>query len=73
MPARRRRAAGQLTPRKLGDRGSAISALDAAYVLQHVVGMRTLDDAQQLACDVSGNGTLSALDATRILQLTVGM
>jgi len=62
-----------LTPRKIGDRGNGISALDAAYVLQFVAGLRMLDAQQQLACDVTANGTLSALDATRILQLTVGL
>jgi parallel beta-helix repeat protein len=65
--------AWRLTPRKDGDRGNAISALDAAYVLQFVAGLRPLDGAQQLACDVTANGTVSALDATRILQFVVGL
>ena len=61
-----------LQPQKQGDLGNAISALDAAYVLQAVSGLRTFDELQSLACDVTGNGTLSALDATRILQYSVG-
>jgi hypothetical protein len=62
-----------IEPRKEGDFGAGISALDAAYVLQAVTGRRDLDGYQQLACDVSGNGALSSLDAARILQFLVGM
>jgi hypothetical protein len=62
-----------IEPAKEGDFGSGISALDAAYVLQAVTGKRQLDAYQQLACDVSGNGSLSSLDAARILQFLVGM
>jgi hypothetical protein len=50
-----------------------VSALDAGYVLQAVAGLRALDATQTLACDVTGDGTLSALDASRILQRAVGM
>jgi hypothetical protein len=56
-----------------GGIGSAISALDAAYVLQFVAGLRPLSAEQSLACDVSGNGSLSALDAAYVLQYTVGL
>jgi len=42
-------------------------------VLQYVNDIRQLDPDQVLACDVTGSGMLSALDATRILQLTVGL
>lgn len=59
-------------PVKLGDVNSAISSLDAAYVLQAAIGLRNLTAEQQLACDVTGNGTVSSLDAARILQLVVG-
>ena len=38
-----------------------------------VAGLRTLDPEQRLACDVTGNGTLSALDAAIILQQTVSL
>jgi hypothetical protein len=62
----------QLTPRKHGDLRGAVSALDAAYVLQTVSGMRSIDAQQALACDVTANGSLTALDATRILQFAVG-
>jgi hypothetical protein len=65
-------ATWKLEPQKQGDLRGAVSALDAAYVLQVVSGMRTFDPLETLVCDVTGNGTVSALDATRILQLAVG-
>ena len=70
-----RRAGGvwQLTPRKTGDLRSAVSALDAAWILQAVAQLRTLDAQQRLAADVTGDGTVSALDATLILQRAVGL
>ena len=56
-------------PSKQGGFGAnAISALDASYVLQFLVNSRNLSTAQQLACDVTGDGGLSPLDATHILQ-----
>ncbi|MFN8641333.1 MAG: dockerin type I repeat-containing protein [Candidatus Binatia bacterium] len=48
--------------------GAAISALDATYVLQAVAQLRTLSPEQALACDVTGNGSLSTVDATLLLQ-----
>lgn len=53
--------------------GAAISALDAAWVLQAVAGLRQFTPQQALACDATGNGSLSALDAARILQYQVGL
>jgi hypothetical protein len=63
----------QITPEKLGGAANGISALDASYALQGAIGQRTLSPLQQLACDVTGNGTVSALDASRILQYKVGI
>jgi hypothetical protein len=63
----------QIEPVKVGELGNAISALDATYVLQHLVGLRVFSDAQLLAADVTGNGSISALDASRILQFKVGL
>ncbi len=51
---------------------AAAGALDAAWVLQAVAGLRRLTPDQAAACDVTGNGALSALDATFILQHAVG-
>lgn len=64
-----------IEPRKVGEFGTptAITALDASWVLQAVAGQRIFDANQRLASDVTGDGTLSALDATRILQRQVGM
>lgn len=62
-----------LRPARSGGLGGAISALDAAWVLQAAGGLRTLDGDQRRACDASGNGTISALDAAHILQHVVGM
>ncbi|MCK6555540.1 S8 family serine peptidase [Candidatus Binatia bacterium] len=62
----------QLEPTKTGDFGTGISSLDAAYVLQNVVGLRTLNEGQRLAGDVTGNGgSPSALDAAQILRFVV--
>lgn len=57
---------------KSGDVGVAISALDAAYALQAVVGSRDLSPHQRLACDATGDGTVTPLDASRLLQRTLG-
>jgi Matrixin len=65
--------AWELTPQKSSDAASAVSALDAAYVLQATVGRRSLSVLQRLACDVTGNGEISSLDAARILQYSVGV
>src|SRR5262249_5236122 len=63
----------QVQPQKMGDVGSAITPLDAVYMLQAALGLRTLSAAQLLTCDVSGNGTVGALDAALILQYSVGL
>jgi hypothetical protein len=62
----------QIAPQGMTGGGQAVSALDAAYVLQAVVGNRTLTPTQQLACDVTGDGSISSFDAARILQYSVG-
>jgi hypothetical protein len=58
-----------LRPSKVGGLGGGISALDAAQVLQVALGRRSFDAVQELACDVTGNGGISPLDAEWILQL----
>ena len=62
-----------IEPSKTGDLQNAVSAFDAALVLQAVAGQRSLDPMQTLACDVTGNGSVTTLDATRILQFAVGL
>jgi len=66
-------AAVTLRPQHFGALHGAVSALDASYVLQAVAALRSFDALESAACDATGNGTLSPLDATRILELTVGM
>jgi sugar lactone lactonase YvrE len=64
--------AWEIKPVKQGGRGVAVSSLDAARVLQVVAGMTSMNALQRLACDVTGDGSLSALDGTRILQFSAG-
>jgi uncharacterized protein YkwD len=56
-----------------GGMNAAVSALDAAWVLQTVAGMRSFSPEQALAGDVTGDGSLSAYDAALILRYTVGL
>ena len=60
-------------PEKEYDTGSAISAYDASWILQYVVGLKTFTPYQLIAGDVSGNGSVSAFDASKILQYNVGL
>jgi hypothetical protein len=62
-----------IEPEKHGDVGLAISVLDAVYILQSIAGLRILSAEQQLAADVTGNGTVSVLDAVLILQYKAGL
>jgi hypothetical protein len=63
----------QIVPRKLGDLREGISSLDAAYATQSSIGFRTLSEDQRLACDVTGNGSVSSLDAAKIVQVALGV
>ena len=67
-----RAGAWELGAEKASDFGTGVTPLDAAYVLQAVAHLRALDPSQRLACDTTGDGQLSALDAARILQFSVG-
>ncbi|RKY83814.1 hypothetical protein DRQ09_09485, partial [candidate division KSB1 bacterium] len=49
-----------------------ISALDASYILQSVVGLLTLTSEQESKADVSYNGVISSYDAALILQYVAG-
>ena len=63
----------QVQPVKAGDLGAAVDIIDAVYILQSTVGIRTLSGPQQIACDVSGDGEVTIVDAVWILQYTVGL
>lgn len=60
-----------IEPSLIGAASGAVSALDAAWVLQCLAGQRAMSEMQRTACAVSG-GALSAVDAMRILELAVG-
>jgi hypothetical protein len=62
----------EVTPTKLGD-WNGISSLDAARVSQARVGLVTLTVNQEIAADVSGNGSISSYDASLISQFRVGL
>ena len=52
---------------------NGISSYDASLIMRHVVGVSTITNEYALkAADVSGNGTLSSLDAFYILDHSVG-
>jgi hypothetical protein len=55
---------------RYGDTDGAISSLDAARVAMAAVGRETLSANQTLAGDVTGNGTLSALDASWVARFS---
>lgn len=58
-----------LEPHLAGDYPAGVDQPDAAYLLRSLVSMRTLSSERVLACDTTGNGGVSPLDAARILQL----
>ena len=62
----------QIQPRKTGDLGDSIDIVDAVLVLRSTVGSITLTAQQQLAADVSGDGSVDINDAVVILRYTVG-
>ncbi|HSP99362.1 MAG TPA: hypothetical protein VL049_19240, partial [Candidatus Dormibacteraeota bacterium] len=62
-----------IEPAKAGSFGTAVSSLDAARVLQSLTGLQRFTSQQRLACDATGDGTLSTLDAVYILQFSAGI
>jgi hypothetical protein len=60
-----------IQPSKDGDFSDAITSLDASFILQTIAQLRTLTPDQLLAGDVTGDGTISTLDASLILQFQV--
>lgn len=58
---------------KHGDRRSAITAFDAVRALRASSGLEPVSGDQLLACDSNGSGSLTAFDASAILQLQVGL
>jgi subtilisin len=62
-----------ITPSKTGDLGNSITSLDAAYIAQYAVNLRTLNPGQLAAADVSGNGEVTSFDASQIARYTVNL
>lgn len=62
----------RLQPTKTGDRDGGVSSMDATFVLEAIVGKRRVGSYEKLACDVSGDGTLTAFDASLVLQFMTG-
>jgi hypothetical protein len=61
-----------VTPSKVGDL-NGISSLDASRISQSRVGLYTLSARQEIAADVSGNGSVSSYDASLVSQLRVSI
>ncbi len=61
-----------LTPDK-SDQVVDITAYDASLILQAAAGKRTLTTNQRLAADVNRNGAVTAMDASYVLEKSVGL
>lgn len=55
------------------ERRGGVTALDAVVTLFAAIGLQTFAREQMLACDVNGSGTLTAIDASLLLQYAVGL
>jgi len=62
----------QVQPAKMGGADDAINVLDAVLANLFSLGQGTPNPGQQLACGVSGNGTITATDAILILNYSIG-
>jgi len=62
-----------LLPNKQEEAVYCVTPFDAALILQHVVQLTQLSPYQRIAADVTGDGSVSALDAANILQYSVGL
>ena len=56
---------------RIADANGAITGLDASFIARGSIGLLTLSPNQALAGDVTGNGTLSALDAAEVARYAV--
>ncbi|MEE4310511.1 MAG: cohesin domain-containing protein [candidate division KSB1 bacterium] len=63
----------RLLPTKRDDQGQSVTPFDAALVLQHIVDLTRLTGYQMIAANVTGDSTVSALDASQILSYSVGL
>jgi hypothetical protein len=63
----------QVQPLKAGDFGAAVDVMDAASILEVADGLRPASSPETIACDVSGDGKVTILDAVLLLQYVVGL
>jgi hypothetical protein len=56
---------------RASDHNDAITSTDAAVISQARVGLLTLSTNQQVAADVSGNGSVTSFDASLVAQFAV--
>ena len=61
-----------VTPTKTSE-VNGITSQDAARAAEFAVGLATLTANQQIAADVTGNGTITSQDAARIAQFVAGL
>ena len=63
----------KLYPSHTANSGTCVTPFDAALLLQHIVRVTQLTPFQLIAANVSGDKTVSAFDASHILQYSVGL
>lgn len=62
-----------VTPSKTGDVHTALSGFDSSFIAQYVVGLMSLNTAQQTVADVSGAGGVTSFDAALIARYVVAL
>ncbi len=62
-----------LRPSKIGASAHAVGPYDASLILMHAVQLIQLTPYQMIAADVTGNGSVSAMDASYVLRYYVGL
>lgn len=62
-----------LRPSKSGASSHAVGPYDASLILMHAVQIIQLTPYQMIAADVTGNGTVTAMDASYVLRYYVGL
>ncbi|HEX9971051.1 MAG TPA: cohesin domain-containing protein, partial [bacterium] len=62
-----------LRPTKVGASAHAVGPYDASLILMSAVQLVQLTPYQMIAADVTGNGTVSAMDASYVLRYYVGL
>ncbi|MCP4366195.1 MAG: hypothetical protein GY800_12985, partial [Planctomycetes bacterium] len=63
-----------LTPSRDDDPGTeSLSAADASKIARYVVGLAEMTELEKLAADVSGNGIVSIIDASRLARCKAGL